>query len=106
MKKRKINTIPTETKIEIVSRYENGEKAVDLAVEYNVGKSSILRWVNEYNIMKDEIRDTKVIKVKEKNKIAELERKVGELTMENDFLKKTLNRMKETVKLKKELGEI
>ncbi len=92
MKNRRINKIPTETKIEIVKRYEKGEKVKDLAEEYSVGKSSIMKWINEYIIMKDEIADRNITKSitksQEKSKIAELERKIGELTMENEFLKK------------------
>ena len=43
---------------EIVSRYKKGEKATTLAKEYNVGRSSIYRWLHEQQKEKTRVADT------------------------------------------------
>lgn len=43
---------------EIISRYKKGERATALAKEYNVGRSSIYRWLQEESREKVRVADT------------------------------------------------
>ena len=87
---RKRRSFTKEFKLERIRELENGKKAVQIGREYGILPSLISSWKKDYyenpgqafqgngNIYKDEA------------KIAELERKIGQLYIENEFLKKAL----------------
>jgi transposase len=95
-----------ELKIEILKRYDRGEKLIDLAEEYDVKISTLHRWKNEYIIYTDEAFQGNGHTYKNDAKTSELERKIGQLTLENELLKKKLKALNEEKKLMKELGEL
>ncbi len=106
MAKRKINLITADKKMEVIKKWQKGMSVKELSKEYEVGQSTIYRWVREYNMYKDETSNRNIDTYKHEGKIAELERKIGQLTMENDLLKKKEKKMKERIQLMKEIGEI
>lgn len=75
-------------KKEVVKAYMAGDKSIpQLAVEFNVAKSSVSKWVNEY---KDECLYTNstTTKSNEGKEIRRLNQLLNEKNKENAFLKK------------------
>ncbi len=82
-------------KISIISELDSGKSVVELSRKYEIHPSQICRWKKDFsenpknafsghgNINKDEA------------KIAKLERMVGQLYTENEFLKKALKTLEE-----------
>jgi transposase-like protein len=82
-------------KQDIVQQYLSGACSIlRLAKQHDVAPSLIKTWIDKYRAGKldTERGDTKALDGYE-TRIAELERKVGQLTMENDFLKRTRARL-------------
>ena len=83
-------------KIKVVEAYESGVSAVELSRQFEVHPNVIYAWSREYR------RDpTKAFQTDQHDsgqaqdqRIAELERMVGRLSLENDFLKKALSHAK------------
>lgn len=80
----------TEFKIRVVQSYLAGEGTLKgLARQHGIYHSLLRLWVDKYQRGHFEERENLVEKVDEyEAKIASLERKVGQLTMEVDLLKK------------------
>ncbi len=81
----------TEFKLQLVHAYLNGEGSYkDLAAKHGINHSLLILWVRKFQAgeiteeqdQSEALRDSQA-------KIAALERKVGQLTMELDLLKKT-----------------
>jgi transposase-like protein len=93
----------------IAQRILNGESVLDLATEFKIKRSILYRWRDAYRLAgKDGFRKTRgrprgsTTQVKTKpgmtgadRRIAELERRIGRLSMENDFLARAFKRVKE-----------
>src|SRR5215469_8214396 len=60
----------------------------EMARKHNISRSLIRQWIQKYETrqLTDELDEVRIAEYE--GKIAELERKVGQLTMENDLLKK------------------
>lgn len=74
-----------EFKKQIVALKMNGKSTSELAKEYDMAKSTILKWVKDYN-------NTGSFKAKdnrseEENELIKLRKENKELLMENDILK-------------------
>jgi transposase len=83
-------------KIKVVQAYDSGVSAVELSRQFEIHPNVIYGWSREYR--KDPI---KAFENAENDtfqatdyRIAELERMIGRLSMENDFLKKALTHAK------------
>lgn len=81
----------TEFKLQLVQSYLDGEGSVKgIASRHGIGHSLLLLWIDKYRRgelgeevnLQEKVRDYEA-------KIAALERKVGQLTMELDAVKKT-----------------
>lgn len=96
MKKSKPHYSP-ELKAEIVLEVLSGQKSpAQIAIEQDIHVTSINGWVRETRkqlsaIFKGEIQQPEVVLQKE---IERLHQKIGQLTVENDFLKKASGRWK------------
>ena len=82
---RKSRNYTEEFKKQIVALKMNGKSTTDIVKEYDIAKSSILKWVNEYN-------NTGSFKAKdnrtdEENELLMLRKENKQLLMENDILK-------------------
>ncbi len=83
-----------EFKIKVVQAYESGVSAVELSRQFEIHANVIYAWAREYR------RDpagafgsgegTNDASRSDEQRLAELERMVGRLAMENEFLKKAL----------------
>ena len=93
---RKKRQFTREFKIQVVQTYEGGTPVSELSRRYDVHQNLIYAWVDQYRANPDEAfrssnRATDSPMAAEQ-RIAELERMVGRLTVENDVLKKALER--------------
>ena len=93
----------------IAQRILNGESVLALATEFKIKRSILYRWRDAYRSAgKDGFRktwgrprgSTTQVKIKPgmtaaDRRIAELERRIGRLSMENDFLARAFKRVKE-----------
>jgi transposase len=93
----------------IAQRILNGESVQALATEFKIKRSILYRWRDAYRLAgKDGFRKTRgrprgsttQVKIKPgmtaaDRRIAEFERRIGRLSMENDFLARAFKRVKE-----------
>jgi len=81
-------------KVKIVKQIEAGDTVASLARRHQLHPNVIYDWVKQYRQNPDKaFRRRKSEANPEAERIAELERKIGQLTMENDFLKKLMQRL-------------
>jgi transposase len=85
-----------EFKLEVLHQLTSGEKRpAQICREYNIADSVLSRWRKEYQEKGEsafEVGPSGEVNMQEQ-KIAELERFCGQLALENQVLKKTLQRM-------------
>jgi transposase-like protein len=94
MSTRRYQRHSTEFKVRLVQSYLAGEGTIKgLARQHGVYHSLLRQWVDKYRKGHFDEKEVVVEKVEEyEAKIAALERKVGQLTMEVDILKKLRER--------------
>ena len=74
-----------EFKRQIVNLVKSGKSSSSVAKEYGVAKSSVTKWVRDYN--KSGSFRAKDNRTPEENELIELRKRVKELEMEADILK-------------------
>ena len=82
-----------EFKLRIIHEIEAGQSAAQAARQHQVSPKLIGRWQNEYAQYGERAFAGAGHAYTEDARLAELERKVGQLVMENDLLKKALRRL-------------
>ena len=104
-----VRVFSVEFRSAIAQRILNGESVLALATEFKIKRSILYRWRDAYRSAgKDGFRKTRgrprgsttQVKIKPgmtaaDRRIAELERRIGRLSMENDFLARAFKRVKE-----------
>ena len=91
MRKRK--TYSAETKAQAVLKLLRGEKTtVELAQELGCHPNMLTRWKEQLEKEAAEIFEARNQKSEDKQKILELERLIGKLTIQNDFLERVSGR--------------
>jgi transposase len=83
-----------EFKRQILHEIDAGKSVSQTAREYQVHPNMISRWRAHYRDYGERAFAGNGNTYTDEAKIAALERKIGQLTMENDLLKKALNRLK------------
>lgn len=85
-----------EFKIRVVQAYDSGVSAVELSRQFEIHPNVIYGWSREYRKDPDKAfaSDFQGTSESQDQRIAELERLVGRLSLENDFLKKALSHAK------------
>ncbi len=72
-------------KKQIVAIRQNGKAAAEIAKEYQIAKSTIVKWTNDYsNIGSFKANDNRT---NEENELIRLRKENKQLLMENDILK-------------------
>jgi transposase len=94
-----------EFKTRIIREVESGKPAAQVARENEIHPLTIGRWQKEHAKYADEAFAGQGVRYKDEARIAELERMVGQLTMENDLLKKALLRLEAAGETKKTGGK-
>ena len=89
--KRRRRTFKREFKIKVLREIENGKSQAQVCREYDLHPVSVAKWKKEYKKYPDTAFKGSGNLYKEDAKVAELERLVGRLYAENEFLKKALN---------------
>lgn len=84
-----------EFKIAAVKQLESGKSAGLVARQLGVSANILHRWRREFNEHPAEAFSGQGKKMLAESREAELERKIGQMTMENDFLKKLLRSFEE-----------
>ena len=74
-----------EFKKTLVSLYENGEKISDLSREYDINESTIRPWIKKYGTI-----ITSTGEVTNNDEILKLKKKLHEVELENEILKKAV----------------
>jgi transposase len=77
-----------EFKLQIVKELEGSKTLAQIVREHEIDQGVVARWYREYRKYGDNAFLGNGHTYKEDARIAQLERKIGQLTMENDFLKK------------------
>ena len=89
-----------EFKLEAIQRMEAGQPLVVLARALEVSPSLLHRWRQEFRSNPSRAFAGPGRRWLAESREAELERKIGQLTIENDFLKKVLRRFEEQARLR------
>ena len=90
----KRRTFSREFKLQVIREVESGNKSqAQAAREYQLTEHAISKWRREHRRYKDRAFSGQGRAHTDEARVAELERMVGRLTMENDFLKKLLQKL-------------
>lgn len=90
-----------DLKIATMRALDSGSSTGEIARKYQLSPKLLERWRGEWRAKGEAAfpgvghRGATVPALDDAGRIAELERKIGQLTMENDFLKKALQHFKE-----------
>ena len=82
-----------EFKLDAIKQVQSGKSFARVAREQEVHENVLRRWKREFD--RHPSRAFPGLGIKVEGREAELERKIGQMTMEIDFLKKVLRRMEE-----------
>lgn len=73
---------------------QGNQTVAELCDKYQVHQSALFRWKKEFLDAGPELFDKGKKKTSESGQVEQLQRKIGELTMDLDFLKKALETLK------------
>jgi len=89
----KRRTFSRDFKLKVLREVEAGKSQAQVAREYQLTETSIYKWRQQFTKYKAKAFAGRGHAYTEEARINDLERKVGQLTMENDFLKKLLQQL-------------
>ena len=90
VKRRQFNR---DFKLQVVREVEAGKTQAQIAREHEINQHLISRWCRQHRKYKERAFSGNGRAYTEEARIAALERKIGQLTMENDLLKKVLQKL-------------
>lgn len=94
-----------EFKLQVLREIEAGKSMAQVSREYQIYPSLICKWREHSSKYGEEAFSGNGNMYKYEARIGELERMVGQLTMENALLKKALQKLGDRVRLKGSSGE-
>jgi transposase len=89
----KRRTFSRDFKLKVIREVEAGKSQAQVAREYQVTENTISKWRRQQRQYQDRAFAGRGRAYTDEARLHELERMVGRLTMENDFLKKLLARL-------------
>src|SRR4051794_14759767 len=89
----KRRTFTREFKLQVIREVEAGKTQAQAAREYQVSDNTISKWRRQLRQYKERAFSGRGHAYTDESRLNELERMVGRLTMENDFLKKLLQKL-------------
>ncbi len=84
-----------EFKLQIIAEVDAGKSMAQVARQHQINPNTITRWRKQYRQYKEQAFAGNGHAYTDEARTAELERMVGRLTMENDLLKKALQKLTE-----------
>ncbi len=84
-----------EFKLQVIREVEAGKSQSEAAREHQLSPNTIVKWRKQHRQYKDRAFAGNGHAYTAPARVSELERMVGRLTMENDFLKKALTVLEE-----------
>ncbi len=91
-------------KLQVLYEIESGKSIVQASREHQIQPSLISKWHKQHRQYQERAFGGNGNRYTYEARIAELERMVGQLTMENALLKKALQRLEEQVRLGRNIG--
>jgi transposase len=91
-------------KLQVLYEIEAGKSLVQASREYQIQPSLISKWQKQHREYQERAFAGNGNIYKYEARIAELERMVGQLTMENTLLKKALQKLEEQARMKRGVG--
>ena len=88
-------TFSRDFKLQVVREVEAGKSQAQVAREHQLSQNMLSRWCRQHRRYKDKAFSGQGRPHTDEARIAALERMVGRLTMENDLLKKVLQKLEE-----------
>jgi transposase len=82
-----------EFKLKVLREIEAGKSQAQAAREYQLSETAIYKWRQQFNKYKEQAFAGRGKAYTDEARVHELERMVGRLALENDFLKKLLERL-------------
>ena len=92
-----------EFKIQVLREIENGTPVSQLSRQHGIHESLIHKWKRQYNADPQNAFSGPGRASTDEAKIAELERSIGKLYLENEFLKKTIDHFETVLQRRREL---
>ena len=92
----KRRTFTREFKLQVIREVEAGKPQAQAAREYQITDNTISRWRTQHRKYNDRAFSGRGHAYTDEARTAELERMIGRLTMENDLLKKLLQKLNES----------
>jgi transposase len=89
----KRRTFTREFKLKVIREVEAGKSQAQVAREYQLSDNTISKWQRQHRQYQDRAFAGRGHAYTDEARLHELERMVGRLTMENDFLKKLLQKL-------------
>jgi transposase-like protein len=89
----KRRTFTREFKLKVIREVEAGNSQAQVAREYQITENTISKWRRQHRQYQDRAFAGRGHAYTDEARLHELERMVGRLTMENDFLKKLLQKL-------------
>ena len=86
-------TFTREFKLKVIREVEAGKSQAQVAREYQLTETTISKWRRQHRQYQDRAFAGRGHAYTDEARLHELERMVGRLTMENDFLKKLLQKL-------------
>ena len=99
-------TYTKEFKLAILGQVNNGVPVAQVARENGLNPQLVFKWRSDFLEDPEKAFAGPGNPYKDQARIAELERMVGRLYSENEFLKKTITNLKEHLDEKKKLGQL
>ena len=91
---RERRTFSKDFKMNVINQYDMGKSVAQIAKEYDIHPNLVIKWREQLKKYGDKAFKGNGNTYTDEARIAELERLVGELTMENRLLKKAINYVK------------
>ena len=82
-----------EFKLQVLNEISAGKSVAQASREHQLRPNLIARWQSEKSILAERAFSGSGVSQTESALVSDMERKIGQLTMENDLLKKVLTRL-------------
>ena len=86
-----------EFKLQVVQEMESGRDLVELCRQHDIASSLVYRWQREYEANPDLAFSGNGNPTTEETKVAQLERKIGQLYVQNEWIKSVNDKLRRVI---------